>query len=657
MEGSVVKAVSTEGRFAAPRAATAIAVATVIVALSMAGGGYSGLAVGSATVTVWLLVLGVLLTGRGRPTARPAFATATLGLAALLGFTALSLGWASDDGAGFADAVRLAGYLGTFLLVGLIVPRGGGARALEGIALGVVVVSVIALASRLAGLGDGDADLVALLPAAGGRLSYPVGYWNALGALMALAVPLLVWIGTEARSPWLRTTAIAAMPLPLLAAYMTGSRGALLAAALGAAAFIPFAADRWRAGAALALGVAAALPAIVAATVEDGILDGYGSGDPGRPELVVVLLLLAGSATLLARGGRWVARASRRGATLFDPSRESGRGRLGIPLLAILATGLGLLLFAGPGGLIDDLRAPPEQEGRAEGGIFTASGSGRAQFWGTALEAFADAPVKGIGAGGYASYWNRAGSIETPVRNAHSEPLELLAELGLAGLACFLTFTGAAFVAGLRAARGAGGSRAGAAVGLMVAGSVGFLIDWTWQVPAVVVPFLIAAALVTGGALEPDGTRHAPPRRLAWVVAAGSSIVVAVAALWAGGVLAIASAQLTAGGEALERGELSEAAQSVRAAIAVEPWASEPWVRLAEVERAAGNLEAAQRDMEAAIERAPDDFRPWLLSSVIQAELGNRGATIAYALRAKTLAPLVLRRAALALYTGPGSGA
>ena len=648
-----------EGGYAAPEPAPALAVAGTVVALSMAGGGYSELAVGAATATVWVLVLGALLTRRGAPAPDPAWATAALWLAALLGFTGLSLGWASDDGAGFFDVVRLAGYLGAFVLVGLTVRRGGGAPVLGGIALGIVVVSVIALASRLTAVGDGDAELVALLPAAGGRFSYPVGYWNALGALMALAIPLLIWIGVEARSPRLRALGIAAVPPPLLAAYMTGSRGALLAAALGAGAFIAFAVDRWRAAAGVALGIGGALPAVLAVTVQHGILDGSGSGDPGRPEIVVVVALLAGVAILFARGEPSSAWLSRRGAALFGAPPEAARRRLVIPLLALLAVGLGLLLTVGPDGLVDDFRNPPEQEGRGAGtGIFTASSSGRAQFWGTALEAFADAPLKGIGAGGYASYWNRAGSIETPVRNAHSEPLELLAELGIVGLACFLAFMTAAFVAGFRAARGAGGSQAGAALGLMVAGAVGFLIDWTWQIPAVVVPFLIVAALVTGSALEPGPPRRpARPGRLATGLATGFCIGVAVAAVWAGGVLAIASAQLAAGEEALKRGELSEAAQAARAAIAVEPWASEPWLRLAEVERAAGNLEAAQRDTEAAIERAPEDFRPWLLSSVVQAELGKPGPTVAYVLRAKMLAPLVLRGAALAVYSGPGSGA
>ncbi len=67
-----------EGGCAAPEPAPALAVAGTVVALSMAGGGYSGLAVGAATATVWVLVLGALLTRRGAPAPDPAWATAAL---------------------------------------------------------------------------------------------------------------------------------------------------------------------------------------------------------------------------------------------------------------------------------------------------------------------------------------------------------------------------------------------------------------------------------------------------------------------------------------------------------------------------------------------------------------------------------------------------
>ena len=642
MAGILVKGASPKARRSVT-GAPLVATSSAIVALSVASGGYSGLALGSATVVVWLLVLAVSLVQRDVAPLSEAFLAAAASLLALVAFTALSLAWATDDGSGFVDVVRLAGYLGAFVLVGLATRRGGAAEILAGIAVGVVTVSAVALISRLGGAGGGEAELAALLPAASGRLSYPIGYWNALGALMALGIAPLLWIASHGGHRAAGTLALAATPLPLLTAYLTGSRGALLAAVLGVVAFAWFAEDRRRTLILAAAALAATLPAIAAATLQDGILDGSTLGDPGRAELVVALLLLAGVAGLAV--AHWLCGER---LTSLPAARGSRRRRLTVPLVAVLAIGFGVFVAAGPQGLLDDLRRPSEGDGgRTPGtGIFTASGSGRVEFWRAALDAFSEAPLKGIGAGGFPSHWNRAGTMATPVRSAHSEPLELLAEVGAVGFACFLAFTLVTLARGVRAAR-CGGSEPAAALAVIAAGAVGFLIDWTWQIPAVVVPVLIAAALLTGPAFEPwkpKGHRGAllgmPARRLFAI----ACTALAVGAIWAGGVLAAASVQLEASEQALEEGQLSEAAAASRAAAAIEPWAAQPWVSLAEVERSAGNLQAAQRAVAAAIERAPDDFRPWLLSALIQAELGKPTVSVAYARRAKALAPLVLSR-------------
>ena len=92
---------------------------------------------------------------------------------------------------------------------------------------------------------------------------------------------------------------------------MTSSRGALIAAAIGAAVVIAAAGSRPRATAALVVGVLAALPAVIVASVASGILDSPG-GTPGRPEATVCLALgigilfaaVAGPALVVARQSR-----------------------------------------------------------------------------------------------------------------------------------------------------------------------------------------------------------------------------------------------------------------------------------------------------------------------------------------------------------------
>jgi len=319
-------------------------------------------------------------------------------------------------------------------------------------------------------------------------------------------------------------------------------------------------------------------------------------------------------------------------------------------MIALVALA-GLIIIVGPGRIAGDFASTSGREAEADSGQLSVTGSGRAQFWSAALAASGDEPLKGIGSGSFGLYWNRHGDLQTPVQSAHSEPLELLAELGPIGLVAFLAFFAAIAGSGIRRARTADGAAAGAALGLIAAGLVGILIDWTWDVPAVAVPLLVAAAVLTAGALDsaPESAAAAPGRRFQVPAPAFAVLAVAFAvpAIWAGGLLAVATNRLDASGDALAAGRLDEAAAAARSAASAEPWAAEPWLRLATIEQAAGNLEAARMDARRAIELAPEDFRPWLLASELEDELGNEKAVLAYATRAFSLAPLVIQRASI----------
>jgi hypothetical protein len=630
--------------------APALAVAVAIVALALDSGGFGSVALGFTTALTWIAVVAAALgPGRGRSFDRPLLvAAAALAVLAVLG--AVALGWSIDRGAGFEDVVRLSLYLGVFVLAALLMRPGHAPPVLAGIAAGLVVVSLIALASRLLGIGAGDAELVAATPAFAGRLSFPIGYWNALGAMAAMAIPVLIWLESATRARVGRGLALAAIPPVLLTAFMTSSRGALIAAAIGATVAIAAADSRPRAVAALTVGVTAALPGMIVASVASGILDTAG-GSPGRPEAAVCLALAAGVLFAAVAGPALVARAA--------AIRSSGlrmRHVLGAALVALAA----LVVSVGPGRIAGDFAATSGREATSGGTKLSVTGSGRAQFWSTALDAFADEPLRGIGTGSYGLYWNRHGNLETPVQNAHSEPLELLAELGLAGLTAFVVFFAAVGTAGIRRARQPGGAAAGAALGVIATGRVGIAIDWTWDVPSVAVCVLIAAAVLTTRALEPAGSslpRMARSSRLPAPAVAIVAAALAIPAVWAGAVVAVSGDRLDASDDAFAAGHLDEAATAARSAAAAEPWSAEPWLRLATVEQAAGNLEAAQLDLRRAIELTPADFRPWLLASGLEGNLGNDRVASAYGLRAGLLAPLIIQRAAIDpdLLLGSGS--
>ena len=88
-------------------------------------------------------------------------------------------------------------------------------------------------------------------------------------------------------------------------------------------------------------------------------------------------------------------------------------------------------------------------------GFLRGGGSGRYQFWETALDAFAAAPVEGVGASGYTPYWFEHREVPIPATRAHSVVFETLAELGLLGFAALAAFFAVPAVTGIRRLRAA----------------------------------------------------------------------------------------------------------------------------------------------------------------------------------------------------------
>ncbi len=235
----------------------------------------------------------------------------------------------------------------------------------------------------------------------------------------------------------------------LLANYMTSSRGALIAAALGAGVAIAAGSDRARSFTTLLVGTVASVPAVLRRRSRRGILDVPWSGF-GRPELVVCCAVVLGIAFAAFAGPALVER--------FGSTRIPGL-RMRHVVAAALAALVILVAVVGPGEVAGDFAAQQGRESTGSGdATLSVSGSGRAQFWRAAVDAFASEPAKGIGAGGYETWWNRHGTLETPAQNAHSEPLELLAELGPVGLIAFLAFFGIVGAEGIRRARSGDGA-------------------------------------------------------------------------------------------------------------------------------------------------------------------------------------------------------
>src|SRR4029079_5395049 len=108
----------------------------------------------------------------------------------------------------------------------------------DGMALGLVGVAVLALASRLFGDLVGDQALATLLPGVEERLSYPGAYWNGLAILTGLAFPLLLSIASERRRRVVGASSVAPLPALVAVIYLTSSRGGAVTGRIGTVAFI-----------------------------------------------------------------------------------------------------------------------------------------------------------------------------------------------------------------------------------------------------------------------------------------------------------------------------------------------------------------------------------------------------------------------------------
>jgi O-antigen ligase len=618
---------------------TALLVAAACVILALSNGGFEPGEFGAGALAAWALVLVALAMGlvpRAEPP-KPAV-VAGLCLAGLAALAALSMLWGSDNGHAYDDVVRTLFYLGVFVLVVLAANRGDAVSWLAGLAIGLVAVAVLALGGRFepSWFGYPDAQVVDQLPAAAGRLTYPVGYWNGLAAAMATALTLLAWLAARSRTVISRTLATAAMPTVLLAMWMTGSRGGLVAAALGIAVLLGFARRRTAIVAGLGLGTVAGAIAIV-------IVEGYSelqhdplsaaSASQGDKMLLILLAL-----TAVTGLGRWFLDAHIERLSL--PERV-GRGALVALVIALLAT----VALSDPVERWNDFKELPTGQENGNGiSQLRIGGSGRYQFWEQALDAFASKPIAGVGAAGYTPYWLEHRDVAIPATRAHSLLFETMAELGAIGLALLLGFFGAAAVAGVRRARDRLTDGAGAALGVLTGGFAASTVDWTWDLPAVFGATVVAAALLTGPATlaplsDAKATAGGTARSRRRFAAGVGILVIGWVSVCAAGLLLLSDQRLAASRDAFDRGDLQEAADAADAAATIEPWAAEPHVQLALVRERSDQIAQAREEIEKAIDRAPRDYKLYLLASRIALAAGDDAAADAYFERATELNP------------------
>jgi O-antigen ligase len=134
---------------------------------------------------------------------------------------------------------------------------------------------------------------------------------------------------------------------------------------------------------------------------------------------------------------------------------------------------------------------------------YTTLQSNRYAYWRVAFKAFEHEPLHGVGAGGWAVWWLRDRPFTESASDAHSLPLQTLAELGLVGLALLAAFLAGVALAAARAVRSSP-ARAAGPVAALVVYIAHAPLDWDWQMPAVTLVAVVLAGMVI--ALSEDST-------------------------------------------------------------------------------------------------------------------------------------------------------
>jgi len=632
---------------AGPGLAALIAVAIAATAFVADG----GLRLEPTTrVTIAWIVVGGLLTAAAvlrarRGTRHERFhgggLLAAMGVLVLL--TAASIAWSISPSTSWEETNRTFGYLAAVvaaIALGRLAPHRWPAL-LQGIATGAVIVCGWALLTRILPGALAPEETFA-------RLREPFGYWNAVGGMAALGMLPLLWLAAR-RDGHAAANALAwpGMSILLVALMLSYSRGALVALAVGLVFW--FAVTPLRLRGAVALGAAvlgAAAPIAWSFSQEALTADRVAlavRADAGRELGLLTLLVLT---VLLATGLAATFAASRR------PPSPSSRRRFGRGLLALLAVipVLGLVaLAAAPGGVggqlsstWDELVNPAARTPANTPDRLTQASSVRARYWREALAIHESSPWVGVGAGGYVTARTR---VRNPplleVRHAHGYVVQTLADLGWAGVVASLLVVIAWAVALVRALGLGRHARRlpwdAERVGMATLGAVAVvygahsMLDFTWFIPGLTVPALLAAGWMAG-ALPPqarliaaraaDTAAAAPPatatppraaRRLVrWrPLAAAGVLVVTGAVAWSALQPLRAEDASDAAIARADQGDLANAAAIAVIATERNPLSVEALWDLAGIELLSGRPMAARAALERAVQLEPGNAETW----------------------------------------------
>ena len=459
-------------------AATAVIAAFVVGALDSEGAYYP---------SAWPLVGAALVLaacGLGAAGAKATWQTAAAVVAFLAfgGIAVLSVAWGGlpDVAWSWLDQMAIAAAA---LLVGALAGTLGRGKGRQTIILGVLggmTIQAIYLLARLA------AESAPSTWFYGRQVAGPLQYHNAQGACFAIALPLALWVSTR-RVFAARAIAGAAMAILGAGLLVTQSRGAVIAVCIAVSVQCLTERSVRLAAHAIIGAFAIALLVVPLRTVDAALVDSLGNTATFHRYAAWMIVVALGLAAVFALPLEYRATIATTGVACVIVAGT----------LIVAASRANDISHAARravnGEKTSDLPAGQTR-------LSSLSLSGRRQIWRIALDAYADHPVLGRGAGAFTAYFTRKRTNkDLYVLQPHSVELEALSELGVPGflaLAAGFIALALAVVRG-EAPRGVKAASGAAVLALLIQAS----IDWTFSFPALVVPaFLVAGAATARGA-------------------------------------------------------------------------------------------------------------------------------------------------------------
>jgi len=582
---------------------------------------------------------------------RASFALGGL-LAALAAWTLASVFWAPSAENAFNEFNRVSLFFGLFVFATLAVRRSSLIAWCNGLAIGISLVTLVALISRFDPGSFSDQGLQKLVQSFAHRLSFPFGYWNGLAIFVSLAIPLLLRAAVSSEKAVPRALAVAPFPAIASVVYLASSRGGVVTAFVGILVFLLLAEQRWTAGAALLWGGLGATVAIVVLNAYNELVNGPLGTDlvkrEGRNAAIVVVLCCTLAGAGFAAGREAAARLARRG--VLRPKPWFGRATVGV-LVALLVVGI---VASHPIRQFQAFKRPPaiiSTKDFASQHLFSGSGSGRWQFWTASIDQWKAHPVLGDGAGSYGPWWvkHMPADYTQYTQYSHSLYIGSLGQLGILGFALTILLALVGIGIGVRRSLHSAGERRAAlatltAVYTAFAVAAGF--DWVWELTVVAGVGIVALALLSGAAAtasspprlvrEPIEPRYARRRRFGLGVAAlfAAWLLICAQAIPLFAQLRIRDSQRYAG-----QGKTTKALQAAMDARNLQPWASSPYLQLALVSETAGYTARAHDWIESAIARDPNNYWLWIVAGRLELKLGDASRAAESYSRAESLYP------------------